>query len=172
MSQDFARDCDWRRDTLVYHIYPRSFRDVSGDGVGDLRGITEKMDYIAALNVDAIWISPFVKSPMRDFGYDVSDYCTVDPLFGALEDFVDLLKAAHARGLKVLMDQVFSHTSNEHPWFLESRESASGPRADWYVWADPKPDGTPPNNWLSIFGGSAWQWDPRRGQILPAQFSA
>mgnify|MGYP002623232298 CR=1 FL=1 len=161
---------DWRRDTLIYHIYPRSFLDASGDGVGDLRGIIEKMDYIAALNVDAIWISPFVKSPMRDFGYDVSEYCEVDPLFGTLEDFARLLQAAHERGLKVLIDQVFSHTSNEHPWFLESRENRSNPRAAWYVWADAKPDGTPPNNWLSIFGGSAWQWDPRRGQYYLHNF--
>jgi alpha-glucosidase len=170
LREDAVPASDWRRDTLIYHIYPRSFRDASGDGVGDLRGITEKLDYITALNVDAIWISPFVKSPMRDFGYDVSDYCSVDPLFGTLEDFARLLRAAHARGLKVLIDQVFSHTSHEHPWFVDSRHDRASPHADWYVWADAKPDGTPPNNWLSIFGGSAWQWDPRRGQYYLHNF--
>lgn len=161
---------DWWRGAVIYHIYPRSFRDASGDGVGDLRGILERLDYIESLGVDAIWISPFVRSPMRDFGYDVSNYCDVDPLFGTLDDFTELLAAAHARGINVLIDQVFSHTSNEHPWFLESRSGPDNPKADWYVWADPKPDGAPPNNWLSIFGGSAWQWEPRRGQYYLHNF--
>jgi alpha-glucosidase len=160
----------WWQGAVIYHIYPRSFLDTTGDGVGDLQGIASKLDYVAELGVDAIWISPFVRSPMRDFGYDVSDYRDVDPLFGTLEDFRDLLRGAHERGLKVLMDQVLSHTSNEHPWFLESRSSRDNPRADWHVWADPREDGSPPNNWLSVFGGSAWQWEPRRSQYYLHNF--
>src|SRR5690606_29400800 len=131
---------------------------------GDLAGIRQRLDYIQQLGVDALWISPFVVSPMADFGYDVSDYLAVDPLFGTMEDFRLLLEAAHQRGLRVLMDQVLSHTSNQHPWFIESRASRDNPRADWYVWADPRADGAPPNNWLSVFGGSSWQWEPRRRQ--------
>ncbi len=160
----------WWQGAVIYQIYPRSFLDTTGNGIGDLEGICRKLDYVAGLGVDAIWISPFVRSPMRDFGYDVSDYRSVDPLFGTLDDFEALLGAAHRRGLKVLMDQVFSHTSSEHPWFLESRSSRDNPRADWYVWADPKEDGTPPNNWLSVFGGSSWQWDPKRGQYYLHNF--
>ena len=161
---------DWWQGAVIYQIYPRSFLDTTGNGVGDLDGIHRKLDYVAGLGVDALWISPFVESPMRDFGYDVSDYRSVDPLFGTLDDFEALLGAAHERGLKVLIDQVFSHTSNEHPWFLESRSSRDNPRADWYVWADPRDDGTPPNNWLSVFGGSSWQWDPKRGQYYLHNF--
>lgn len=137
---------DWWKGAIIYHIYPRSFQDSTGNGVGDLKGIEQRLDYVAGLGVDAIWISPFVKSPMRDFGYDVSDYLAVDSLFGGLEDFQSLLNAAHDRGLNVMMDQVLSHTSNEHPWFLESREGRENAKADWYVWADPAPGGTPPNN--------------------------
>lgn len=169
-DQNQTMETDWWKGAVIYQIYPRSFLDTTGNGVGDLRGITEKMDYIASLGVDAVWISPFVKSPMLDFGYDVSDYLAVDPLFGGLEDFRELLDAAHERGLKVIMDQVFSHTSDQHPWFLESREGWSNAKADWYVWADGKPDGTPPNNWLSVFGGSSWQWEPRRGQYYLHNF--
>jgi alpha-glucosidase len=165
-----ASDDAWWRGAVVYHIYPRSFLDTSGNGVGDLAGITRRLDYIASLGVDAIWISPFVKSPMLDFGYDVSDYLSVDPLFGTMEDFETLVAQAHARGLRVLMDQVLSHTSDAHPWFLESRESRDNPKADWYVWADPKPDGSPPNNWLSVFGGPSWQWEPRRSQYYLHNF--
>ena len=164
----------WWRGAAIYQIYPRSYRDSNGDGIGDLPGITEKMDYIAALGVDAIWISPFFASPMKDFGYDVADYCAVDPVFGRLEDFDRLLEAAHSCGLKVIIDQVYAHTSDAHAWFAESRESRDNPKADWYVWQDPKPDGTPPTNWQAVFGGPAWTWDARRQQyymhnFLPAQ---
>ncbi|MEX2481898.1 MAG: alpha-glucosidase family protein [Gammaproteobacteria bacterium] len=161
---------DWWQGAAIYQIYPRSFCDTTGNGIGDLPGITSKLDYISDLGVDAIWISPFVKSPMRDFGYDVSDYLAVDPIFGTLEDCSALIEAAHARGLKVIIDQVLSHTSNQHPWFLESRESRDNDKADWYVWANPKEDGAPPNNWLSVFGGSSWQWEPRRGQYYLHNF--
>jgi alpha-glucosidase len=162
----------WWRGAVIYQVYPRSFLDSDGDGVGDLPGITAKLDYIAALGVDAIWISPFFKSPMADFGYDIADYREVDPLFGTLADFDHLLQKAHALGLKVMIDQVLSHTSVEHAWFRESRADRGNPKADWYVWADAKPDGTAPNNWLSIFGGVAWQWEPRRGQYFLHNFLA
>ncbi|MGP1395334.1 MAG: alpha-glucosidase [Inquilinaceae bacterium] len=160
----------WWRGAVIYQIYPRSFLDSDGNGVGDLRGIADRLDYVRSLGVDAIWISPFFKSPMRDFGYDVSDYRTVDPLFGTNEDFLRLMEAAHAMGLKVIVDMVLAHTSDEHHWFRDSRGSRDGPLADRYVWADAKPDGTPPNNWLSMFGGPAWQWDPRRGQYYLHHF--
>ncbi len=160
----------WWQGATIYQIYPRSFLDTTGNGVGDLDGITERLDYVAELGVDAIWISPFVQSPMQDFGYDVSNYCAVDPLFGGLEDFHQLLDRAHGLGLRVLMDQVLSHTSDKHPWFLESRDSRDNPKADWYVWADPGEAGAPPNNWLSVFGGSSWQWEPRRGQYYLHNF--
>jgi alpha-glucosidase len=163
---------DWWRGAVIYQVYPRSFADSNGDGTGDLDGITSRLDYVAGLGVDAIWISPFFRSPMRDFGYDVSDYRDVDPVFGTLADFDRLLAGAHRRGLRVILDQVMSHTSDEHPWFRESRQGRSNHRADWYVWADPRPDGTPPNNWLSVFGGSAWQWEPRRGQYYLHNFLA
>jgi alpha-glucosidase len=153
---------EWWRGAVIYQVYPRSFLDSDGDGVGDLAGVAARLDYIRALGADAIWLSPFFRSPMKDFGYDVSDYCDVDPTFGRLEDFDNLLEAAHARGLKLIIDQVWSHTSDQHPWFLES--VAGGARADWYVWADPKPDGTPPNNWLAVFGGPSWSWAPARRQ--------
>lgn len=163
-------DKDWWRGAVIYQIYPRSFQDSNGDGIGDLPGITDRLDHVASLGVDAIWISPFFTSPMKDFGYDVSDYCDVDPMFGTLADFDALIARAHALGLKVMIDLVLSHTSDQHPWFAESRASRDNPRADWYVWADPKPDGTPPNNWLSIFGGPAWQWDGRREQYYLHNF--
>ncbi|MEI4469701.1 alpha-glucosidase [Frigidibacter sp. MR17.24] len=161
---------DWWKGAVIYQIYPRSYLDTTGNGIGDLRGIAEKLDHVASLGVDAIWISPFVKSPMKDFGYDVADYLAVDPLFGDLQDFRDLLERAHDRGLRVIMDQVLSHTSDQHAWFLESREGRANAKADWYVWADPKPDGGPPNNWLSVFGGSSWQWEPRRSQYYLHNF--
>jgi len=161
---------EWWRGAVIYQIYPRSFFDSNGDGVGDLPGITAKLDYVAALGVDAIWLCPFFPSPQQDFGYDVSDYTQVDPLFGSLTDFDALVARAHALGLKVLIDQVWSHSSDRHPWFLESRASRTNPRADWYVWADPSPDGTAPNNWLSVFGGSAWTWEPRRRQYYLHHF--
>ncbi|MDE2407818.1 MAG: alpha glucosidase [Xanthomonadaceae bacterium] len=165
---------NWWRGAVIYQIYPRSFLDTDGDGVGDLPGILAKLDYIAALGVDGIWISPFFTSPMADFGYDIADFRGVDPLFGTLEDFDRVLQKAHALGLKVMIDQVLSHCSDQHPWFLESRQSRTNPKADWFVWADARPDGTPPNNWLSLFGGGAWRWEPRRGQyflhnFLPSQ---
>lgn len=163
-------DPDWWRGAVIYQIYPRSFADSNGDGVGDLRGITDRLEHIASLGVDAIWVSPFFKSPMRDFGYDVSDFRDVDPLFGTLSDFDALLARAHQLGLKVLIDQVLSHTSDEHAWFVQSRSSRTNDKADWYVWADPQQDGTPPNNWLSVFGGSAWQWDARRQQYYLHNF--
>ena len=160
----------WWREAVFYQIYPRSFADSDGDGVGDLRGITAHLDYVRDLGVDAIWLSPFQQSPQDDFGYDVSDYRAVDPLFGSLADFDTLLEAAHARGLRVIMDQVISHTSDRHAWFAQSRQDRANPRADFYVWADPRPDGTPPNNWLSVFGGPAWQWEPRRRQYYLHNF--
>ena len=160
----------WWRGAIVYQIYPRSFLDTDGNGVGDLPGIIEKLDYVASLGVDAIWISPFFKSPMADFGYDIADYRAVDPLFGTLEDFDRLLAKAHSLNLKVMIDQVLSHTSNDHEWFKESRESRDNPKADWYVWADAQEDGTPPNNWMSIFGGVAWRWEPRRQQYYLHNF--
>jgi alpha-glucosidase len=163
-------DSSWWRGAVIYQIYPRSFLDTDGDGVGDLPGIIERLDYVASLGVDAIWIAPFFKSPMADFGYDIADYRDVDPLFGTLADFDRLLEKAHRLGLKVMIDQVLSHTSVEHAWFSESRQSRDNPRADWYVWADARPDGTPPNNWLSLFGGCAWQWEPRRGQYYLHNF--
>ncbi|WP_420398044.1 alpha-glucosidase family protein [Nioella sp.] len=163
-------DKDWWRGAVIYQIYPRSFQDSNGDGIGDLSGIIHRLDHIARLGVDAIWISPFFRSPMLDFGYDVSDYRDVDPMFGTLGDFDALIKRAHDLGLKVLIDLVISHTSDQHAWFQESRQSRENARADWYVWADAKPDGTPPNNWLSIFGGSAWEWDGERMQYYLHNF--
>ncbi|PIE09311.1 MAG: alpha-glucosidase [Rhodobacterales bacterium] len=163
-------DKDWWRGAVIYQIYPRSYQDSNGDGVGDLAGIVQRLPHIASLGVDAIWISPFFTSPMKDFGYDVSDYCDVDPMFGSLADFDMLVNEAHKLGLRVMIDLVLSHTSDDHDWFKESRASRDNAKANWYVWADPKPDGTPPNNWLSIFGGSAWQWDSRREQYYLHNF--
>ncbi|WP_409526551.1 alpha-amylase family glycosyl hydrolase [Nitrincola sp. MINF-07-Sa-05] len=161
---------DWWKGGVIYQIYPRSFMDSNGDGIGDLPGITAKLDYVASLGVDGIWLSPFFTSPMKDFGYDVSDYRGVDPLFGTLDDFRALVAKAHELGLRVTIDQVLSHTADVHPWFRESRQNRDNAKADWYVWADPKPDGTPPNNWLSIFGGSAWTFDSRRQQYYLHNF--
>ena len=161
---------DWWRGAVIYQIYPRSYQDSNGDGIGDLPGITRRLPHIAGLGADAIWISPFFTSPMKDFGYDVSDYRDVDPMFGTLEDFDAMVAEAHRLGLKVMIDLVLSHSSDQHPWFAESRVSRDNSKADWYVWADPKPDGNPPNNWLSIFGGPAWQWDGRREQYYLHNF--
>jgi len=163
---------DWWRGAVIYQIYPRSFADSDGDGVGDLRGVLERLDHLAALGVDGLWLSPFFTSPMKDFGYDVSDYRDVDPLFGCLADFDAVLHRAHELGLKVIIDQVWSHTSDRHPWFLESAASAAGPKSDWYVWADARPDGTPPTNWLASFGGPSWSWGPRRRQYYLHNFLA
>ena len=165
-----AGDKDWWRGAVIYQIYPRSFQDSNGDGIGDLPGITQRLPHVASLGVDAIWISPFFTSPMKDFGYDVSNYCDVDPMFGSLADFDQLVATAHNLGLRVMIDLVLSHTSDAHPWFAESRVNRDNAKADWYVWSDPKEDGTPPNNWLSIFGGPAWQWDSRREQYYLHNF--
>ncbi|KPL66920.1 alpha-glucosidase [Erythrobacter sp. SG61-1L] len=163
-------DLPWWRGAAIYQIYPRSFLDTNGDGVGDLAGIARNMGHIASLGVDAIWISPFFTSPMRDFGYDVADFCDVDPVFGTLGDFDRVVEVAHAHGLRVLIDQVYAHTSDLHPWFAESRSAVENPRSDWYVWADPNEDGTPPCNWQSVFGGPAWTWDGRRRQYYMHTF--
>ena len=163
------KDTEWWRGAVIYQIYPRSFQDSNGDGVGDLKGITERLDYVASLGVDAIWLSPFFASPMKDFGYDVSDYRAVDPSFGTLQDFDVLLEKAHGLGLKVMIDQVISHTSDQHEWFKQSRQSADNPKSDWYVWADAKPDGSPPNNWLSIFRRFRMDLGPAPLPILFAQ---
>ncbi|MCE9687226.1 alpha-glucosidase family protein [Shewanella sp. AS16] len=163
----------WWRGAVIYQIYPRSLLDTNDDGIGDLQGIIHKLDYIASLNVDAIWISPFFKSPMKDFGYDISDYLAIDPLFGTMDDFDELIAKAHSLGIKVIIDQVLSHTSDQHAWFEQSRQSrdlAVNPKADWYVWADPREDGSAPNNWLAIFGGCAWEWEPRRQQYYLHNF--
>ncbi|MEH6437694.1 alpha-glucosidase [Massilia sp. DD77] len=170
MTQTSQSNPNWWREAIIYQVYPRSYLDTNGDGVGDLAGITEKLDYIASLGVDIVWLSPFFKSPMKDFGYDIADYCDVDPLFGNLADFDRLVARAHSLGLKIMIDQVMSHTADTHPWFVESRSNRDNPKSDWYVWADPLPDGNPPNNWLSVFGGSAWQWDTRRKQYYMHNF--
>ncbi len=165
---------DWWRGSVTYQIYPRSFQDDSGDGIGDLKGITRRLHHVAELGADAVWLSPVFTSPMADMGYDVSDYTDIDPLFGTLQDFDAMVATAHGLGLKVIIDQVLSHSSATHPFFQESRRSREGEKADWYVWADPRPDGSPPNNWVSVFGGPAWEWEPRRRQyylhnFLPSQ---
>lgn len=162
----------WWRGAVIYQIYPRSFMDANNDGIGDLQGIIQKLPYIKSLGVDAIWISPFFKSPMKDFGYDISDYCDIDPMFGTMADFDEMMAEAKSLDVKVIIDQVLSHTSDRHQWFLDSRESRDNAKADWYVWADANQDGTPPNNWLSIFGGGAWQWEPRRQQYYLHNFLA
>ena len=161
---------EWWRGGVIYQVYPRSFQDSNGDGIGDLAGVIDRLDHIASLGVDCIWLSPITASPQADMGYDVSDYMAVDPIFGSLQDFDLLMEKAHALGLKVIMDQVVSHTSSLHPWFLESAFSRDNARADWYVWADANPDGTPPNNWLSVFGGSAWEWHTARKQYYLHNF--
>ncbi|HVG01096.1 MAG TPA: alpha-amylase family glycosyl hydrolase [Chloroflexia bacterium] len=160
----------WWQSGIVYQIYPRSFKDSNGDGIGDLPGITEKLDYLRSLNIDAIWISPFYPSPMADFGYDISDYTDVHPMFGTLADADRLIAEAHSRDIRVILDFVPNHSSDRHPWFVESRASRGNPRRDWYMWADPAPGGGPPNNWLSVFGGSAWEYDHATGQYYYHQF--
>ncbi len=167
-SQTIA--AEWWRGSVIYQVYPRSFQDTTGDGVGDLKGVTERLAHIASLGADAIWLSPFFTSPMADMGYDVSNYCDVDPMFGTLADFDAMLNEAHRLGLKVIIDQVISHTSDQHPWFRESRFSRDNAKADWYVWAEPKKDGTAPNNWLAVFGGPAWEWDGVRRQYYMHNF--
>jgi len=157
-------DGHWWQQGVLYQIYPRSFQDSNGDGVGDLRGILKRLPYLSDLGVDALWLSPIFPSPMADFGYDVADYVGVDPLFGSVADLDALIEGAHARNIKVLLDLVPNHTSDRHPWFIESRSSRDNPKRDWYIWRDPRPDGGPPTNWMSEFGGSAWEYDPQTGQ--------
>jgi alpha-glucosidase len=160
----------WWESAVIYQIYPRSFQDSDGDGIGDLKGITKRLDYLVDLGIDALWISPIYPSPMADFGYDVADYCGIDPRFGTLADFDELLAAAHARGLKLLLDFVPNHSSDAHPWFAESRSSRDAAKRDWYIWRDPAPGGGPPNNWISDFGGPAWEWDEATGQYYSHAF--
>ena len=169
-NKNIEQPHEWWRGSVIYQIYPRSFKDTNGDGIGDIAGIIEKLDYISTLGVDAIWISPFFESPMKDFGYDISDYRKVDSIFGSNDDFDCLIKRGHQLGLKIIIDHVLSHTSDQHHWFKQSRADKSNPKADWYVWADAQYNGKPPNNWLSIFGGSAWQWDETRGQYYLHNF--
>ncbi len=156
----------WWKNGVIYQVYPWSLQDSNGDGIGDLAGIRSRLDYIVDLGVDAIWISPIYPSPMADNGYDVADYCNINPIFGTLGDFDALIADVHARGLKLILDFVPNHTSDEHPWFVESRSSRTNPKRDWYIWRDAKPDGSPPNNWVSNFGGPAWQWDEATGQYF------
>jgi alpha-glucosidase len=158
------KDLAWWQTGVIYQIYPRSFQDSNGDGIGDLPGITARLDHLVDLGVDAIWISPIYPSPMADFGYDVSHYCSVDPCFGTLTEFDELVAGAHARGLRIILDFVPNHSSDQHPWFVDSRSGRRSPKRDWYVWRDPKPDGSPPTNWLSEFGGPAWTFDEGTGQ--------
>ncbi|MBC5772686.1 DUF3459 domain-containing protein [Pontibacter sp. KCTC 32443] len=154
----------WWQSGIIYQIYPRSFQDSNGDGIGDLNGIRQRLDYLQWLGIDAIWISPIYPSPMADFGYDISDYTGIHPLFGTMADFDSLLEEVHRRDMKMILDLVPNHTSDQHPWFLESRSSKDNPKRDWYIWEDAKPDGSEPNNWLSVFGGSGWEWDEKTGQ--------
>jgi len=160
----------WWQRGVVYQVYPRSFQDTNGDGIGDLQGVRRRLDHLVRLGVDAVWLSPIYPSPMADFGYDVADYCGVDPIFGSLQDFDRLIDDAHARGLKLILDFVPNHTSEAHPWFAESRSGRPSPKRDWYIWRDPAPDGGPPNNWMSNFGGSAWTFDPASGQYYHHAF--
>src|SRR4051812_19163060 len=161
----------WWQKVTIYQIYPRSFMDSNGDGVGDLRGIQSRLDYLEWLGVDAVWLSPIYPSPMADFGYDVADYTGIEPVFGTMADFDRLLADVHRRGMKLILDLVPNHTSDRHPWFLESRASRDNPKRDWYIWRDPAPGGGPPNNWLSVFGGGAWQWDELSGQYYLHSFA-
>ena len=160
----------WWQKGIIYQIYPRSFQDSNGDGIGDLPGIIRRLDYVADLGVDAVWLSPIYPSPMHDFGYDVADYCDIHPIFGTLDDFDRLLAETHRRGMKLILDLVPNHTSDEHAWFVESSSSRDNPKRDWYIWRDPTPDGGPPNNWLSFFGGPAWTLDEITGQYYLHQF--
>jgi alpha-glucosidase len=154
----------WWQDGIIYQVYPRSFQDSNGDGIGDLRGVIGRLDYLKWLGIKAIWLSPIYPSPMADFGYDISDYTGIWPAFGSMDDFDELLRLIHAAGMRLILDLVPNHTSDEHPWFIASRSSQEDPKRDWYIWKDAKPDGGPPNNWLSVFGGSAWEWDEQTGQ--------
>ena len=155
---------EWWHTGTIYQVYPRSFQDSNGDGIGDLQGILQRLDYLQWLGIDAIWLSPIFPSPMADFGYDIANYAGIDPIFGSLADFDELLAEVHARGMKLILDLVPNHSSNRHPWFLESRSSRDNPKRDWYIWQDAALDGGVPNNWRSVFGGSGWEWDENTGQ--------
>ena len=161
----------WWQTAVIYQLYPRSFQDTNGDGVGDLPGILRRLDYLRSINVDVIWLSPVYPSPMVDFGYDIADFQGIDPVFGTPEDFDRLLAETHARGMKLILDYVPNHTSDEHAWFQASRSSRANPQRDWYIWRDPAPDGGPPNNWISVFGGPAWTFDEATGQYYMHQFT-
>jgi alpha-glucosidase len=154
----------WWHKGIIYQVYPRSFQDSNDDGIGDLRGIIRRLDYLKWLGIKAIWISPIYPSPMADFGYDITDYTNIDPVYGSMKDFDELLGEVHSRDMKIIMDLVPNHTSDQHPWFVESRSSKDNPKRDWYLWYDALPDGSPPNNWLSVFGGTAWEWDEKTSQ--------
>lgn len=164
MVEQASGSYPWWETGVIYQVYPRSFQDSNGDGIGDLNGIRARLPYLKELGISAIWISPIYQSPMVDFGYDVSDYTDIHPMFGTMQDFLDLVEEIHQRRMKVILDFVPNHTSNQHPWFLQSKSSRSNPKRHWYIWSDPKPDGSPPNNWVSFFGGSAWEWDQHTGQ--------
>src|SRR3984885_1867726 len=154
----------WWKHALIYEIYPRSFQDSNGDGIGDLNGITQRLDYLKTLGVDAIWLSPIYPSPQVDFGYDVSNYEAIDPQYGTMADFDRLVVEAKKRKIRIIMDMVMNHTSDKHPWFIESESSKTNPKRDWYIWRDGKGPGEPPNNWQSAFGHSAWTLDPKTNQ--------
>ncbi|HAF47630.1 MAG TPA: alpha-amylase, partial [Anaerolineaceae bacterium] len=160
----------WWRDGIIYQIYPRSFMDANDDGIGDLKGIISRLDYLENLGIDAIWLSPIFPSPDVDFGYDVANYKDIDPKFGTMADFSQLIEEAKRRKIHIILDLVLNHTSDQHPWFLESNKSKDNPYYDWYLWQDPKPNGDPPNNWQAIFGGSAWEYDPDLGQYYYHMF--
>ncbi|MFD2998923.1 alpha-amylase family glycosyl hydrolase [Pontibacter toksunensis] len=164
MANQQEQDHLWWHEGIIYQIYPRSFQDSDGDGVGDLKGIISRLDYLKWLGITAIWVSPIYPSPMADFGYDISDYCAIHPLFGDMDDFDELLRQVHERDMKLILDLVPNHTSNQHPWFQESKSSRDNPKRDWYLWEDPAEDGSEPNNWLSVFGGSGWEWDEHTQQ--------
>ena len=160
----------WRKEAVGYQIYPRSFQDSNGDGIGDIQGVIQRLDYIKDLGVDVIWICPVYESPNDDNGYDISDYQDIMKDFGTMEDFDQLLSEVHKRDMKLIMDLVLNHTSDEHPWFIESRSAVDSPKRDWYIWRDAK-DGKEPNNWESIFNGSAWQFDEESGQYYLHQIA-
>ena len=160
----------WWKKGVIYQIYPRSFNDTSGNGIGDLNGISKKIPYLSKLGIDAIWLSPIFNSPMKDMGYDVSDYTSIDPLFGTIQDFEKLIEKIKKNKIKIIIDQVLSHSSDAHPFFKLSKSSTNNSKSNWYVWANAKPDGSPPNNWLSVFGGSAWEWDTTREQYFLHNF--
>jgi alpha-glucosidase len=166
----YLKNQKWWKKAVIYQIYPRSFQDSNGDGVGDLRGVISRLDYLKSLNIDAVWLSPIYPSPMLDFGYDISDYTDIHPLFGSMDDFDRLLVEVHKRGMRLLLDFVPNHTSSHHPWFIESKSSRDNPKRDYYIWKDPGPDGGPPNNWRSVFGGPAWTFDEQTGQYYLHQF--